>query len=263
MTLRASKNLSDVAYAHTTSCSCAATITHLLTLSLHKSVQSDTYFQWQKRSIFYAEATTTSSSVTRWLLQYSLFVHLQPWKIAQWYTKFAKVGNNFCQILNKPSLNCQRHFNFCQSGEISPNVVTLTTSPPAEQILASKINCQLPLFVLRERYSRKVWCRRQLLGSLFALHTTIVHAMLSYSVTRLGKISPHWQKFTSFGRIFDGLFLIWQNAEATLAKKFTIGVIFIVANGQKLKNNLTIWSHWMSTGKREQSFCDAYRLPIL
>ena len=64
-------------------------------------------------------------SVTRWLLQFSLFVHLQPWKIAQLYKKIAKVGNNFCQILNKLSLNCLRPFSFCQSGEISPKLVTL------------------------------------------------------------------------------------------------------------------------------------------
>ena len=37
------------------------------------------------------------------------------------------------------------------------------------------------------------------------------------SVTRLGEILPLWQKFTSFGQIFDSLFLIRQNAERTLA----------------------------------------------
>ena len=57
---------------------------------------------------------THVTSVTRiWL-----FGHLQQWKIAQWHKTFAKVGSKFCQILNKPS-------KFCQSGEISPNLVTL------------------------------------------------------------------------------------------------------------------------------------------
>ena len=37
------------------------------------------------------------------------------------------------------------------------------------------------------------------------------------SVTRLGEISPLWQKFTSLWQIFDCLFLIWLNAEPTLA----------------------------------------------
>ena len=37
------------------------------------------------------------------------------------------------------------------------------------------------------------------------------------SVTRFGEILPLWQKFTSLWQIFNGLFLIWQNAEPTLA----------------------------------------------
>ena len=37
------------------------------------------------------------------------------------------------------------------------------------------------------------------------------------SVTRFCEISPLWQKFTSRWQIFDGLFLIWQNAQPTLA----------------------------------------------
>ena len=38
---------------------------------------------------------------------------------------FAKVGWKFCQILNKPSKDSQKVLNLCQSGEISPNLVTL------------------------------------------------------------------------------------------------------------------------------------------
>ena len=37
------------------------------------------------------------------------------------------------------------------------------------------------------------------------------------SVTRFDKNSPLWQKFTSLWQILDSLFLIWQNAEPTLA----------------------------------------------
>ena len=54
-------------------------------------------------------------------------------------TKFTKASNNFCQILNKPSENRQRHFSLCQSGEISPNLVTLVTTHLTEQLL------QIPL----------------------------------------------------------------------------------------------------------------------
>ena len=39
----------------------------------------------------------------------------------------------------------------------------------------------------------------------------------SFSVTRFGEISPLWQNFTSLREILDGLFLIWQNVEPSLA----------------------------------------------
>ena len=64
-------------------------------------------------------------SVTRWLYSFSIFVHLQQWKWAQWHTQFTKVVSTFCSILNKPSNSHQRHGRFHQSGEISPNLVTL------------------------------------------------------------------------------------------------------------------------------------------
>ena len=35
-------------------------------------------------------------------------------------------------------------------------------------------------------------------------------------VTRFGKISPFWQKFTSLWQIFDGVFLIWSNSKPSL-----------------------------------------------
>ena len=56
-------------------------------------------------------------------------------------------------------------------------------------------------------------------------------------MTRLDKISPLWE-------ICDGLFLIWENAEPTRQICDIIGLIFIAANEQILKNNLTIWSLW-------------------
>ena len=56
---------------------------------------------------------------------FSIFGHLQQWKLAQYCHKFAKVGSLFCQIRNKPSKIGQQLVNFCQSGEILPNLVTL------------------------------------------------------------------------------------------------------------------------------------------
>ena len=46
-------------------------------------------------------------------------------KLAQKWNKFAKVSLLFCQIRNKPSKICQRPVKYCQSGEISPHLVTL------------------------------------------------------------------------------------------------------------------------------------------
>ena len=63
---------------------------------------------------------------------------------------------------------------------------------------------------------------------------------LTTSVTRFGEISPLWQKLKVFGKFlisyFQILSLLWQNCDI-------IGLVFIVANGQILQNNLTIWPH--------------------
>ena len=42
----------------------------------------------------------------------------------------------------------------------------------------------------------------------------------------------------------EGLFSIWQNCKPTLANISSKWQTFIVVNGQNLKNNLAIWSHW-------------------
>ena len=60
------------------------------------------------------------------------------------------------------------------------------------------------------------------------------------SVTRFGKISPIWQFFTVHFLIGKMLSLLWQICDI-------IGLVFIVANGQILKNNLAIGSHWVQT----------------
>ena len=60
---------------------------------------------------------------------------------------------------------------------------------------------------------------------------------------------PDLAKFHHFGNIskkfwqfYEGLFNIWQNYEPTKVKKYTFGHIFVVVNGEILKNNRTIWS---------------------
>ena len=71
---------------------------------------------------------TMAASVTRELEYFLMLAHEELWKLAQYYTKFAKVGSTFCQIRNKLSKICQRLVNSCQSGEILPNLVTLPTT---------------------------------------------------------------------------------------------------------------------------------------
>ena len=66
----------------------------------------------------------------------------------------------------------------------------------------------------------------------------------SSSVTRFGEISPLCQKFTSLWQNFESSFHIWQDGEPILANLWHNWANFHVANGQILKNNLTIWSHW-------------------
>ena len=42
----------------------------------------------------------------------------------------AQLGSKFCPIQNKPSNNSQRLLKFCQSGENSPNLVTVDSEVP-------------------------------------------------------------------------------------------------------------------------------------
>ena len=66
-------------------------------------------------------------------------------------------------------------------------------------------------------------------------------------MTRFGKIWPIWQKFKVFGNFLTFYFLF--DKIMSIPWKI-VGLIFIIANGQILKNNVTIWSHWL-----EQTNC--------
>ena len=64
-------------------------------------------------------------SVTRWLDYFFNFWPFTTMKVCHFDEMFVEVGRlQFCQILNKPSKDCQKVLKFCQSGEISPNLVT-------------------------------------------------------------------------------------------------------------------------------------------
>ena len=65
-------------------------------------------------------------SVTRWFsIIMSLFCNLEQKKFAHKHEIFAKVGSQFCQILNSYSRNDQKCFKIMPNSEISPNLVTL------------------------------------------------------------------------------------------------------------------------------------------
>ena len=65
-------------------------------------------------------------SVTRWLDYFFNFWPFTTMKVCHFDEMFVEVGRlQFCQILNKPSKDCQKVLKFCQSGEISPNLVTV------------------------------------------------------------------------------------------------------------------------------------------
>ena len=63
------------------------------------------------------------NSVTRWLDYLSIFIHL---KISRIMSQICQNWLAFCQIRKKHTKIDQKLVNFCQSGEILPNLVTLS-----------------------------------------------------------------------------------------------------------------------------------------
>ena len=63
---------------------------------------------------------SVSASVTKRVYILSIFGHLQQVLIAQKHKKLTKVDIQFSQVLNTPPKNCQ-------SGEMSPHLVTLVS----------------------------------------------------------------------------------------------------------------------------------------
>ena len=85
------------------------------------------------------------TSVTRRLDYFSIFGHLHQLKLAQQCYQFAKVALAFCQIRNKLPKIHQRPKNFCQSGKISPNLVTLKTTylPNQSTLIEIHLSCKI------------------------------------------------------------------------------------------------------------------------
>ena len=74
---------------------------------------------------------------------------------------------------------------------------------------------------------------------LYEIGSRFIQSLVS-SVTRFGEMSQLWQNFIRLWHVLSLLWQIW----------YIIGLILIVANGQILKNNLTIWSHCSCLDRR-------------
>ena len=100
--------------------------------------------------------------------------------------------------------------------------------------LVTLILTELLSFYVRPHFSIFTW--------VCFLH---VHDMyVSFPVwPDLAKFTAPWRKFTSLWQIFYCSFPIRQNADPIWQICDIIGLVFIVAKGQILKNKLAIWSH--------------------
>ena len=76
------------------------------------------------------EIVLTRPSVTRLLDYFSIFRHLLANENLLSSVKIVDVGKNVCPIIIKPYQKLSKDFIFCQSDEISPNLVALLTSHP-------------------------------------------------------------------------------------------------------------------------------------
>ena len=92
----------------------------------------------QKMHVYLLDGIPSSMTSASWPLQFmqsvwpvwwldylSTFGHLHERKLAQLHTKLAKLLPKICQIEIKSPHNCPRLLRFCQSDEISSNLVTL------------------------------------------------------------------------------------------------------------------------------------------
>ena len=52
------------------------------------------------------------------------------------------------------------------------------------------------------------------------------------SVTRLGEFSPLWKYFKTIGQFCNGLFIVWQNFEPTLAIFYANGSVSLLLMAQ-------------------------------
>ena len=136
------------------------------------------------------------------------------------------------------------------------------------------------LATVADEPERKCGPRKQTFSHLLTLHffmapiciywssrrrRRLSHFLLSHSHgffhrTRLGTVWPDLAKFWHFGKniqqslaIFQKLYLVFGSILNLLGQKIAIRQSFTTAvNGQILKNNIFIWSHWLGVGKKHK-----------
>ena len=115
-------------------------------------------------------------------------------------------------------------------------------------------------------FAKKFWRQIILISEIFwELLYLIFPKIVSVSflssaqhVTRFGDIWP-FGKFLYFFANLNSIFYIWPNFEHTLGNLlWYTELIFIVVTGQRLKNNLAIWSHCLPAPNPRKIFGKIY-----
>ena len=83
--------------------------------------------------------------MTRWLVYFSIFGHLQHWKLAQQCNKFAKVGSAFSQVRNKLSKFFPKWRNFTKSGHTVCVIIIIVKTIRIKFL--PKISCFFPFWI--------------------------------------------------------------------------------------------------------------------
>ena len=99
----------------------------------------------------------------------------------------------------------------------SPSLLPPSGITPLEHPTVSKSSAQYTFYQASK--PRDLWFECCYFAPYFCKQQKLTKEMMT-NVTKFGKIWPLWQKFTSLWQIFDGLFVIWQNAEPTVEKLY-------------------------------------------
>ena len=111
---------------------------------------------------------------------------------------FAKVGPKFCQSLNNPLTIWQIFINFCQSGEMSPNLVTLILSQVQPYILCRLVLAQTHWSLKMPMNKNNSWCFKAKQLFVEECDSTIKLKTLEIKAIR-SKLSQYFSTFDTHG----------------------------------------------------------------